>query len=168
MLCAGKTAIPAAYEGRNDRSSMSTTIEHPPLAKWKQYLILALLLAVVGGIFWIIRPGPEQCTTKDFYKMAARQGHENAGVCLLTGVVQTPTDAEREDLVIPGLFGDKPLVELVLVDASGRLPVFRAGDMPAPPLGSRIQVRGRVLRRRDEHEKLGAPRVVAEHIEILR
>jgi hypothetical protein len=110
-----------------------------PLPKWKQYIVLAVVVAGAAGIFYALRPGAESCTTKSYAKQA-----DNT-TCELSGTVGQRSGKDKQ--LTAKRLGGSDLDQFDLTDASGTAPVwFDPSDFLAPAVGAQVKVSARVMR----------------------
>ncbi|TKD12681.1 hypothetical protein [Polyangium fumosum] len=123
-----------------------------PLPKPVQYVILVVMLAIAGGVVWLLRPSRMPCTVKETFN--------NGNICIVTGSVKA-IDQVNKDLNAKQL-GSVELDEVVLTDPSGSRSVYF--DPQKLDLGGRttVKVTGREVQERGSG---GVMRFVVEKVE---
>ncbi|MBX7084039.1 MAG: hypothetical protein K1X88_32825 [Nannocystaceae bacterium] len=103
-----------------------------PLAKWKQYLVLAVFGAIAATAFLWLR-APEDCDTKSFHDRAVGQH------CRIVGTLET--FAPPANRVGHWKLGDREVERFNLTDAAGTAEILvLAGSLTLPPSGSKVVV----------------------------
>lgn len=125
-----------------------------PLPKAVQFLLLALLLSCIGGMFWLTSsPPPEIHGVRDARAYQGVAPFEVDGEVLPTS---------EENLALRALEGYE---SFTLGDRTGEMPVyFRASSFAAPADGARVRVEGHKV----QISGVGALAFVAEHLTVLR
>ncbi|MDI1475706.1 hypothetical protein [Polyangium sp. y55x31] len=123
-----------------------------PLPKPVQYAILAVMLAIAGGVVWLIRPSTKPCTVKETF--------HNDDICIVTGSVKAIDEVNKA--LNAKQLGSVDLDEVELTDPSGSRAVYF--DPQKLDLHGRttVKVTGREV---PERRMPGVMRFVVEKVE---
>ena len=115
-----------------------------PLPKSVQHVIAAILLALTGGMIWLLRPGSKACTTRSYSK------ESDGTMCLMEGKVARVDEANRQLNAVDvseGHFGKRTALDYFqLVDGEGTSSVyFDPSTTPMPAEGARVKIRARIV-----------------------
>lgn len=134
-----------------------------PLPKSVQHVILAISLALIGGVIWLLRPGTTACTARSYSK------ESDGTTCLMEGKVAHVDEANRQLNAVEvsqGHFGKGTALDyFMLVDGEGASPVyFDPSTTPMPAEGARVKIRARIVTQSENQ----ARRLVIESSEEAR
>jgi hypothetical protein len=115
-----------------------------PLPKPAQYVIVAILLALTGGVIWLLRPGSKACTTRSYSK------ESDGTMCFMEGKVARVDEANRQLNAVnleEGHFGKRTALDYFeIVDGEGTASVyFDPSTTPMPAEGARVKIRARIV-----------------------